>query len=115
METIQQQQLNIFEDYDHLGPFLRQRAKGVPLTTNEEDQNLQVSFPYISLFLYATQCITSFRYLYIQVLTMVSASTLPPTTNTSTVNDLMPDLPTFNYGTTASNFGLVTTSIIQNR
>jgi hypothetical protein len=42
--TILQQQNKIFEDYDQLAPFLRQRAKGVPLATNEDRQNQEVSF-----------------------------------------------------------------------
>ena len=33
--TIHQQQLEIFQDYDEIGPYLRQRAKAVPLATNE--------------------------------------------------------------------------------
>ncbi len=38
--TLHQQQLVIFPDYDELGPFLRQRAKVVPLATNESQSHI---------------------------------------------------------------------------
>jgi hypothetical protein len=41
--TLHQQQLLVFPDYDELAPYLRQRAKTLPLTTNESDLQIQVS------------------------------------------------------------------------
>jgi hypothetical protein len=46
IESLHQQQIRIFEDYDQLGLYLRQRAKGVPLATNEDDHSYQVWYDY---------------------------------------------------------------------
>jgi hypothetical protein len=46
--TLHQQQLLVFPDYDELGPFLRQRAKVVPLATNESDPKIPESGGFAS-------------------------------------------------------------------
>ena len=88
--TLHQQQLLLFPDYDELAPYLRQRAKTVPLATNESDRHIQVSGSIAS-----------------------SESTIPPppttgsTVDPSTVGDggirlsvldTVAGLPTFDYG-----------------
>jgi hypothetical protein len=88
--TLHQQQLLLFPDYYELAPYLRQRAKTVPLATNESDRQIQVSGSIAS-----------------------SESTIPPppttgsTVDPSTVGDggirlsvldTVAGLPTFDYG-----------------
>jgi hypothetical protein len=78
IDTILQQQIKIFEDYDQLAPFLRQRAKGVPLATNEDTQNQEVSFLIrsygISMDWFVFLCYIMLQYIWCTILPGVNTA-----------------------------------------
>jgi hypothetical protein len=102
--TLHQQQLVLFPDYDELGPFLRQRAKTVPLATNESDRQIQVSASIAS----SESSIPS---------PPTTGSTVDPNTGGDggirpSVLDTVAGLATFDYGDRNGDLNALTATIL---